>query len=71
MLMLLFIILMIAVFGKIIMLAFKATWGVAKIICTIVFLPVILICMVVGGLLSIALPILLVIGAATLFVSKA
>ena len=70
MLTLLFTLLMIVVFGKIIMLAFKATWGITKIICSIIFLPVILICMAVGGILSIALPILIIVGIGTLFVSK-
>ena len=57
---------MLAVFGKLIGLAFKATWKITKVLFTIVFLPVILIGMVVGGLVYIALPILIVIGIVAL-----
>lgn len=63
---LLFIILMFAVFGKLIGLAFKMTWGIAKILFTLVFLPVILIGLVVGGLISLALPLLVIVGIITL-----
>ena len=66
MLTLLFVIMMFVVFGKLIMLAIRATWGITKVLFTVVFLPVILICMVVGGLVSVALPILVVIGIAAL-----
>ena len=63
---LLFIILMFAVFGKLIGLAFRMTWGVAKILFTLVFLPVILIALVIGGLVSLALPLLMIVGIITL-----
>jgi hypothetical protein len=59
---LLFFVLMIVVFGKILKFAIKATWGVAKIMVTLVFLPVILVGLVLAGLLTLALPILVVIG---------
>lgn len=58
----LFTLLMIVVFGKILFFAIKATWGIAKIIFTLVFLPVILIALVLSGLAFIALPVLIVIG---------
>lgn len=63
---LLFIILMFAVLGKLIGLAFRMTWGVAKILFTLVFLPVILIALVIGGLVSLALPLLVIVGIITL-----
>lgn len=63
---LLFIILMFAVFGKMIGLAFRMTWGFAKILLTLVFLPVILIALVIGGLISLALPLLVIVGIITL-----
>ncbi|SHK86455.1 hypothetical protein [Hespellia stercorisuis] len=66
MLTLIFVIMMFVVFGKLIMLAIRATWGITKVLFTVVFLPVILICMVVGGLVSVALPILVVIGVVAL-----
>lgn len=58
----LFGILMFLIFGKLALFAFKMAWGVARIVLTIVFLPIILIVMVINGLLTIALPILVVIG---------
>lgn len=70
MLKLIFIILMFVVFGKLIMLAFKATWGIAKIVCSIVLLPALLIILAVCGLIYVALPILVIVGIITLFTSK-
>lgn len=62
MLTLLFIILLFVVFGKLLALSIKATWGITKIIFTLVCLPVILIVLVIGGLIYIALPILIIVG---------
>ena len=67
MLSLLFIVFFFMIFGRMIGFAFKATWGVFKIVTFLVFLPLILIGLVVGGLISIAFPILLVVGAVNLF----
>ena len=53
-------------FGKLIGLAFKMTWGITKVLFTLVFLPVILIALVIGGLVTIALPILIVVGIISL-----
>lgn len=58
----LFMILLIAVFGKVLIFALKAAWGITKILFTVVFLPVILVGLVIGGLLSIAFPLLVVAG---------
>ena len=71
MLTLLFIICMFGVFGKLFFFGLKAAWGISKFILTLVFLPLILIVMVAGGLISLALPILLVIGIVGLIASKA
>lgn len=57
-----FLILMFAIFGKLIFFAFRAAWGITKILFTLVLLPVILIGLVFGGLISIALPLLMIIG---------
>ena len=38
----------------------KASWGIMKLLCTVVFFPVILIGMVVGGMLYIAFPVLII-----------
>lgn len=67
MLSLLFVILFFMIFGRMIGFAFKATWGIFKVVTFLVFLPLILVGLVVGGLLSIAFPILLVVGVANLF----
>lgn len=58
----LFVLLMFAVFGKLIILAVKAAWGISKILVTLVFLPIILVVMVIIGLIKIAIPVLVVIG---------
>jgi len=67
MLELLFSIMMIVIFGKLFIFGVKATWGITKILVTVVFLPLILIGLVVGGLISLALPILLVVGVISMF----
>jgi len=61
-----FFILMLAVFGKILKFAIRATWGISKIVFSVVFLPLFLIGLVLKGLLTLALPILVVIGIVAL-----
>ena len=65
-----FMVLLFMVFGKMLVFAVKAAWGVTKIVCTVVLFPLILIGMVVGGLIKIAVPVLLIVGVITLFMSK-
>ena len=48
----------------------KASWGILKLLCTVVFFPVILIGMVVGGLIYIALPLLIIGGIIALISSN-
>ena len=67
MLTLLFIICMFGIFGKLLWFGIKAAWGISKFVLTIVLLPVILIVLVIGGLLYLAIPILIVIGVISLF----
>jgi len=62
----LFFILMLAVFGKILGFAIKATWGISKIVFSVVLLPLFLIALVLKGLLTLALPILVIIGIISL-----
>ena len=71
MLTLLFSIFMLLVFGKLLFFGIKAAWGISKFILTIVLLPISLILMVVGGLMSLAFPILIVVGIISLFTSRA
>lgn len=66
MLTLVFICLMIGVFGKLIGIAFKMTWGIAKVLFTLVFLPFVLIALTIGGLVTIALPLVVVVGIISL-----
>ena len=54
MLSLLFAICMIWFSGKFFIFGVKVSWGILKLLCTVVFFPVILIGMVVGGLMYIA-----------------
>ena len=63
----LFTILMIMVFGMLIGFAIRAAWGISKVLVTLVFLPLILIGLVLGGLIYLALPILIVVGLVALF----
>ena len=66
MLTLLFAICMIAVFGKLAVLALKGAWGLTKIVFSLIFLPLILIGMVIKGLIVLALPILIIFGVFSL-----
>lgn len=70
MLNLLFLILLFLVFGKLLIFAIKAAWGLSKIICTVILLPVILLILIPVGLIGIAFPVLLVIGLAVLILPK-
>ena len=65
MLSLVFSVFMLVVFGKLLVYAVKASWGIAKILLTVVFLPIILVVMAVVGLMSFALPVLLIVGICT------
>ena len=62
----LFIVLMFGVFGKLLVFAIKATWGITKIIVNIVFLPLVIIGLFVSGLTYVALVALAVVGIVTL-----
>ena len=66
MLTLVFICLMIGVFGKLIGLAVRMTWGITKVLFTLVFLPFVLIALAIGGLVAIALPLVVVVGIISL-----
>lgn len=70
MLTLFFTILMLVVFGKIFGFALKATWGITKIIFSIVLLPLFLVALVFMGLIWVAFPVLIVIGLISLFTCR-
>jgi hypothetical protein len=54
------------IFGKLVGFAFRATWSIMKVMLYFVFLPVILVGLVFGGLIYFAFPILLVVGLISL-----
>ena len=66
MLELIFAILMFVVFIRIVIIAVKASWGLAKIIVGIIFLPITLILLAVAGMIYLAFPLLVVIGIISL-----
>ena len=70
MLELLFMLCLLGVFGKLLVFGIRATWGIAKILFTIVFLPVVLIALVFGGLLYVAFPVLVVIGIVAMVATR-
>lgn len=70
MLTLIFFILLLTIFGKLLAFSIKAAWGITKILFTVVFIPLILIIMVVCGLMYVALPVLAVIGIVALVYRK-
>ena len=57
-----FTIFMFLIFGKILVFAVKAAWGISKIIASVVLLPLFLIGLVAVGLIKIAFPVLLIVG---------
>lgn len=62
----LFAVLMIGVFGKLLIFAIKGAWGITKILFSIVFLPLILIGIAAAGFLYIAIIAVFVIGIISL-----
>ena len=67
---LIFLILMFMIFGKLLVFAIKAAWGITKIIWTIVVLPIALIALVACGLIYIAVPVLAIVGIVSLCCTK-
>ena len=57
-----FVLLMIAIFGRILAWGIKAAWGLTKIVLVVVFFPLILKVFALSGLIFVALPILLIVG---------
>ena len=64
---LIFFILAIALFGNLLRLAIRMAWGITKLVCSFLILPIILIALVFGGLLYLAFPILVIVGLVSLF----
>lgn len=70
MLTLTFVVLMFLIFGKLIGVAWKAAWGISKIVCSVLLLPLFLVGLVIIGLIQIALPLLLVVGVISLILPR-
>ena len=66
MLTLLFVVLLLTIFGKLLIFAIKAAWGITKILLDIVLLPLIIIGMFAGGLTYLALIALAIVGLVSL-----
>ncbi len=67
MLSVLFLFFFIMIFGKLAMFAFKASWSIFKVIMFVVFLPLIIAGLALGGLIYIAFPVLVVAGLISIF----
>lgn len=59
---LLFVILLLVIFGKLLSFALKAAWSITKILFSVVIFPLVLIMLVVAGLMYVALPVLMIAG---------
>lgn len=66
MLSVLFTVLLLLVFGKILIFAIKAAWGISKIIVSVVLLPLVLIVMALSGFIYVALVFVVIIGVISL-----
>lgn len=62
MLTLIFVVLFLGIFGKMIGFAVRASWSIMKVFFTILFLPAILIVLAVSGCIAVALPALIIVG---------
>lgn len=51
---------------KLFVLGLKATWGIAKLVCTVLLLPLFLVGLVLAGLMYVAVPVLLIAGTIAL-----
>lgn len=70
MLTLIFVILMLWIFIRLFVFGIRAAWGLARILLTVFLLPVILSGLVIGGLIYIAIPVLIIIGILSLLLGK-
>ncbi len=62
MLTIIFTILLVAVFIKLLLWAIKAAWGIVKVIFTVVLIPLAVVALAVFGLMYVAIPILIIVG---------
>lgn len=62
----LFYVLLVLIFGRLMVFSIRLTWSITKVLLVLIFLPLILIGAVLAGLISLALPALIVIGIISL-----
>jgi hypothetical protein len=62
---LLFSVMMISVFGRLLIWGIRAAWGIGKMIFSLIFLPIVLIGLACTGMVYIALVVLIVCGIVT------
>ncbi len=67
---LLFVLFTFLIFGKLFLLAVKTSWGLLKIVLTILLLPFVLIILVFAGMFYVALPVLVIAGVVSLICSR-
>ena len=67
---LLFVLFTFLIFGKLFLFAVKASWGLLKILFTILLVPFVLITLVFAGLFYVALPVLVVAGVVSLICAR-
>ncbi len=60
------LILFVAVFGRLLLFAIKLGWGIIKFVGFLVFLPAIILGLILTGIVSVAIPAMLVIGLISL-----
>ena len=65
----LFVIFAICVFGYLLWLCIKLAWSAWKVVLTLVCLPLLIVFMVLGGMMALALPLLVVVGIVAVIVS--
>ena len=65
----LFVIFAICVFGDLLSLCIKLAWSAWKVVLTLVCLPLLIVFMVLGGMMALALPLLVVVGIVAIIVS--
>ena len=67
---LLFVLFTFLIFGKLFLFAVKTSWGLLKIVLTILLLPFVLIILVFAGMFYVALPVLVIAGVVSLICSR-
>ena len=67
---LLFVLFTFLIFGKLFLLAVKTSWGLLRIVLTILLLPFVLIILVFAGMFYVALPVLVIAGVVSLICSR-